>query len=401
MSQTAARPSNAVDPDVKDGEVVVQENPRQAAIDAMTERMESSRQTELDEAIAADPGLAQQQADMDAAIEAENDAARADGTLPPARMDADGALTREPMHEPAAAAPKDPLSEFVVMKDGEQMFQVKVNGQTKLIPLDQAKRQLQIGVAAETRMEQAALYENHTTKALQERERAIAVKEQALLQRTQQAATTIPAKADLSEEDLLDEAREIFSTAFSGTEEDAAKALAKTLTKIRAPGKESVTPVDESVLVAKASKAAVDAINRKEQDRDVLTGYEQFQKDYPDIMNDPRLYRMADNMTDEIEKANPTWPISRVMDEAGKQTRSWVESVSGKAYTPPATDSKTSGDLRHSTQEVNRQERKQGLVKIPAAAAGAIHADPADEPEREQTPQEAFEQLKNARGQPV
>lgn len=397
---TATRPSSAVDPDAKEGEVVVHENPRQAAIDAMTARMEQSRQTELDEAIAADPGLAAHQAELDNAIEVENAEARERGELP--ALDPDGAHTRQAMHpaDDKAPASKDPLSEFVVMQKGVPMFQVKVNGQTQLIPLDQAKRQIQIGVAAETRMKQASIYETNTTRALDARERALTVKEQALLQRTQ-AQPAVPAQADLSEADLLDEAREIFSTAFSGTEEDAARKLARVLTKIRSPGVSPAAPIDEAALISKATRAAVNVLKAEGQEKDVLTGYERFQKDYPDIMADPQLYKMADDMTDEIEKENPQWLISQVMDEAGKRTRAWVENITGKAYVmpEPAMATKTPVNLLHPTQ-VNRQERKQGLVKIPAVAAGAVHQTPVDEPEHEQTPSEALAQLKAARGQP-
>ena len=52
---------------------------------------------------------------------------------------------------------------------------------------------------------------------------------------------------------------------------------------------------------------------------------------------------------------------------------------------------------QHSTQ--NRQERKAELVRMPAIAAGAVHQAPVDEPEEEQTPQEAFADLKKSRGQ--
>jgi hypothetical protein len=412
MNTPATQLPGAADPDVKIGEVVVKPNPRQVAIDAMTARMEEARETELADAVAADPGLAMSQAAMDNQIAAANAEAIADGTLAPPELD-DGAASRKPMH-PAPGTPAvdplpadiaaDPLSEFVEMKDGKPMFRAKVNGEDRLIPLDQARRQIQIGTAAEVRMQQAAAFEQRTTQEAEQRERDLQIKEAALAQRTAVAPQPgTPPAGDFSDEDLLDEAREIFNTAFSGTEEDAAKKLARTLSKLRAPTAvvQPAQRIDEGAIVKKAARAAVTAVQNVDKQKDVDTGYAQFQTDYPDIMADPKLYKMADDMTDEIERENPTWRISQVMEEAGKRTRAWVSELTGQApvETPkPPTVPNTSTLTPHPP---NRQERKSELVRMPTAAAAAVHQTPADEPEHEQTPVEAFAALKASRGQPV
>jgi len=132
-------------PDLAINEVVVKESPRDISIAAMTERMEANRSQELQDAIEADPGLAANQARIDNQIEAANKAAVEAGELPAG--DPDGAASVQPMHQPPAKpqpAPLpsnlegDPLSEFIVMQDGRPMFSTKVNGQLRLIPLEDA-----------------------------------------------------------------------------------------------------------------------------------------------------------------------------------------------------------------------------------------------------------------------
>ena len=401
MNATAT-PQGAADPDVNPGEVVVAVNPRQEAIDAMSARADEARDKELSDAIAADPGLAAKQASIDAQIQASNDEARARGDLSPEVLDPDGAASRVAMHPaqaPSDSLPKsladDPLSEYIVMDNGTPMFQAKVNGEIRLIPLDQARRQIQIGTAAEVRMQNAASVE----AGLQERESNLATREQALAQRTTQQPV-VPAQADLSDEDLLDEARDIFSTAFGGTEEDAAKKLARTLSKLRAPTAVAAPFVDENAIASRAAKAAVGAIQNVNRAKDVKSGYEQFKTDYPEIMEDGRLYKMADDMTDEIARDNPEWDISQVMQEAGTRTRAWVNQMKGIPVEPGQPVAIDTPVLpQHPTQ--TRQERKSELVRMPTPAAAAVHQEPVDVPEVEQTPQEALAELKQSRGQPT
>ena len=401
---TATQPG--ADPDVKIDEVVATPSKREIAIEAMSDRVEAERTRELAEAIEADPGLAINQAAIDNQIRAANAAAIEAGELPPPEQDLDGAASRQPMHPEVEQKPVplpadlagDPLAEYVVMEQGKPMFRAKVNGEVRLIPLEDARRQIQIGTAAEIRMQQAANRETNITQ----RESDLGARELAFAQRVTTAPEqpAVPAQADLSEDDLLDEAREIFNTAFSGTEEDAAKKLAKTLSKLRAPAPAQAQVVDENAIVGKAARAAVSAMQNVDKKKDVQSGYAKFQKDYPDIMADPELYKMADGMTDEIATENPNWEISRVMQEAGKRTQAWVGKLQGvapQAEPSPGTD--TIPDVtQHPTQ--SRQERKSELVRMPQSAAGAVHEDPADEPVREQSPQEAFAEIKKVRGQP-
>jgi hypothetical protein len=413
-TQQGAPSKQPPNPDLAINEVVVKESPRDVSIAAMSERMEAARVQEVQESIEADPGLAANQARIESQIEAANKEAIESGELQPPAEDPDGAASVQPMHQPPAepkpdALPADlaadPLSEYIVMQDGKPMFSTKVNGQLRLIPLEDARRELQIGTAAAIRMNEATRLHQQVT----ERAAAVSANEAALAQRVAAAPAqpAVPA-SDLSEDDLLDEAKEIFQTAFTGTEEDAAKKLAKTLIKLRG----SVTPVaqvqprvDEGAIVRKAAQAAVGAIQSVEKTKDVRSGYVKFQEDYPDIMGDPVLYKMADDMTDDIEKENPEWPISQVMDEAGKRTRAWVNKLKGVEPDPqdpqPQPGSQNIGEPSQPPTQTHRQDRKSELVRMPQVAAAAVHEQPAEDLDTEQTPQEAFAELKKSRGQPT
>jgi hypothetical protein len=173
---------------------------------------------------------------------------------------------------------------------------------------------------------------------------------------------------------------------------------------LRAPAPVAQAPVDEKKITRDAARAAVGAIQTVARTKDVRTGYVKFQEDYPDIMGDAKLYKMADDMTDVIARENPSWSISDVMYEAGKRTREWVDQIRGvEPVAPevpvltPAIPAAPSVAL-HPTQ--TRQERKAGLVRMPQPAAAAVHQEIAEVEEAEQTPQEAFAELKAARGQP-
>lgn len=418
----AARTEPHVDPDVKSGELEVRSNPRQAALDAMAERQEQERRRELDEAIAADPDLAAQQARIDGAIAESNREAGIvhDEEIPSygGNVDQyDGAASRKAMHQaqPEPARPDlpsnlqdDPMADFIEMVNGQPMVKAKVNGEDRFIPLADAKRQVQIGVAAEVRMQSAAERE----KLLDAREQKLSAGEAALMARTNVAASTKPATPakppkGLSDKELEAAATEIFETAFSGTEEDAAKKLAKTLVSIRdsaAARVQPTQPIDTRAIAEQAASIATGTLTAQERKKDVTKGYQAFKDSYPDIINDPHLFRMADDLTDQIEREHPDWNIAQVMDEAGQRTRAWVKGLTGQTEDtgeeptpqPPVNQNSPVSDVTTQT----RQERKAGLVRMPSSAAGAQHAEPDDSEEHEQSPQEAFAELKRSRGQP-
>ena len=408
-------PRVTIDPDVDTSkEVVIQPNPRNVALEAMAERQEQARVEEIAEAVSNDPGLKDTQDQIDSEIAAANAEAGIVHSDTPTYGHNDGAASRTPIHEPASPAPRadlpsnlqdDPLADFIVMNGAVPMVKAKVNGSDRLIPLSDAKRQVQIGLSAEIRMQNAAQAE----KILDDRQNRLSAGEAALQARmnvaSRQPATPATPQADLSDDVLLSEATDIFNTAFSGTEEDAAKKLAKTLVKIRNSAVARPTqPVDTRAIAREAASIATGQLTAQSRKKDVHTGYSEFQTNYPDIMGDARLYKMADDMTDALERENPDWDMTQVMDEAGKRTRAWVKDVSGQprdtGVTPLPVPKNQNSPVSAQTRET-RLERKTGLVRMPTVAAGAQHQEPELADGVEQSPQDAFAELKASRGQPV
>jgi hypothetical protein len=324
----------------------------------------------------------------------------------------DGASSVQRMHEqrePSSLPKKyedDPLADFIEMQNGQPMVKAKVNGQDRLIPLADAKRQLQIGTAAEVRMQAAAKMESDAKALLAK----VSAGEAALSARMKAASQkpAVPAQPDLTDEDLLNEAKDIFNTAFSGTEEEAAGKLAKTLAKIQKAATSKAQPqvqIDANAVARQAASMVYGTISAESRKKDVAASFKGFKDSYPEIVGDPMLFKMADDISDQIEKEHPDWSASQIMDEAGQRTRDWVKGLTGgKTDTGKKPTSKTPGDQNSPSVTLDtqtRQERKAGLVRMPTPAAGATHHTPEPVSEDDQSPQEAFLQLKKARGQPL
>lgn len=431
MPQTATQPGAAApaaaSSDVKTDEVVVEtRSPRDIALEAMAARQEENHAKDIAEGLANDPGAAQIQQGIEQAQADNRAAAEAEGVLDPVELESDpndGAASLQPLNDPTPEVRKDlpenlqqdPLAEFIVMDNEKPMFVTKVNGENMLIPLDDARRRLQIRVAAEIELGNARKF----SKSLDTRAEALDAGERALQARmstipqipNSQEATEQPAQLDESE--ITSEAASFVHEAFAGTEADAAKKLAQLLLKTRTPTAQPVASapaIDVQGIVAQAKNEAVSELRAENHQKDLVEGINTFEDQYPDIIGDARLYGMADSMTDEIVMEHPTWPKSRVLLEAGKRTREWVENLKGTASTvdietaaddavPPKIV--TTSEHARPPQTQTRQERKSGLTRIPRAAVAAVQSTGEPEPERPQSPQEAFAELRASRGQPV
>lgn len=413
-----------VDPDVKTGEVAVNTkmSPRDIALQAIEEKTDKMHKEQIVENAENDPGIKAIQDRMQEGQDASRAAAVVDGTLPAEELDPDGAASRQAMHPEKPALPEalpakpavaalpaeladDPLADHIVMDDGKPMFVLKVSGKDMLMPLTEARRQLQIGTAAEIRMQNASAKE----KLVEVRERKLTAGEEALAQRARTIPSprrSLPAQPELSEEDIRSKSKEIFISAFHGTEDDAAEKLTKLLLQVRTPPVIPAAPVDEAAIISKAATAAVGAVTVANEKKDLVSGYEIFRDQYPLIMGDANLYRMADGMTDEIATEHPTWSKSQVMLESGKRTSAWVENLKGTAQQEPDKKPELTAipeDLTISQTTLpptqSRQQRKTELVRIPEVAA-ATQVEPEPE-EQAQSPQAALDEVRSSRGQPT
>jgi|2_EtaG_2_1085320.scaffolds.fasta_scaffold06167_1 hypothetical protein len=350
----------------------IEDTPRFSEIDSMAERFEQNRNDERDGVLATDSD----QASMHAAI----DEARGTTTVEP-DADTPESEAAPGVDDDAATAPV--MENYIVEHNGQQMFKTLVDGQEVLVPLDRARAQLQKHEAAEVRLQIAA----NRSRNLDEREEQIRVNEAALHNRSANIHEDLPSNPDVGDqEDLRNGAREVISSMFSDTEEEAADKLVNFITdKISGSPQ---TPVETGTLVDAAADRAVEKIDERDTAKDAVSGYEQFQKDYPDIMADQNLFLVADTMTDEIAREHPDWVQSQVMAEAGKRTREW------------AGGNKPSEDLTVENDLNDRQDRKDDLVPMPSAAASAQSADiRPTEVEGAQSPKDALNEIKQSRGQ--
>jgi hypothetical protein len=270
----------------------------------------------------------------------------------------------------------DPLEEYVVREAGKPpMFKAMVDGKLRLIPLEQARAQLQKHVAAEQRLEQATA----RGKELDARERALKAREAA---RVAPPAPVIPAYDDAS---LDADSKEIVRSLLSDTEDKAAGTVAKVLKKIRA-----ATPqIDVNALSKQAASVARQEIAVEDQQRAMAGGYDKFVTTYSDIVNDPKLFAIADREADAIAKEHPEWKPEQVFLEAGKRTNEWIVSMGGK----PKTKVTPPSDL-----DSRRQQAKQKLTPMPQARSA--RPAPVADANADDSPGGYLAEMRKARGQP-
>lgn len=366
-------------------------NPRDKILDSIEEKLNVERQQEVDQYNAELRGELERTGEMPVAPSSE---------VP---TDAGGAASVQPMHEPSSepsAAPQQPavqddlLAEHIVMHEGQPMFRAKVDGQDMLIPLDRARQQIQKHEAAEVRLQNAAAMQ----RQLETREAALQQNEAALQTRMTQLTQAPPSSAPSQDVDdpeaLLGEAKELVSSLFTQDEDTAALNLAKLLSKSRAPAAPAPV-IDEAQLVARAATVAVAQMTKQQIEEDAKTGFKQFRVDYPDIMRDRNLYAMADAMTDEIAAEHSEWKPSEVMVEAGNRVRKWVGEMKGDK---PPVDPNPNPQPKLALED--RQQRKEGLVPIPAAGS-AQQQELHEEEDQAETPADVLAQYRKERGQPT
>lgn len=356
-------------------------NPRDLILDSMDEKLDAQRHQEQKEYL--------------------EEVGEELGMAPPApepAPSADGAQAVQPMHPPAEPVAPEPLpaellghemADYIVMHNGEPHMKAKVHGVDKLIPMSKVQAQAQKLDAAEVTLEQAAI----TTRDLAQREEWIRENEASLKTRLETPAPLPPVDTGVPDEKLVGEAKEIVSTLFRGDEDAAATKLATLLKRSQAPAN-PVPAIDTTQLVNQAADVAVTKMTQIDKQKDAVSGLEQFKTSYPEIMADPMLYRIADKFTDVIEKENPSWSPTQLMLEAGVRTKKWLAQQKGETIPadPPPADP--------ASIDPNRQERKDNLVRIPNPALGAVSPHGVTE-EPVQTPNDALNEIRESRGQPV
>ena len=287
----------------------------------------------------------------------------------------DGAAAVQPMVAAPKARPaeristkgEDPLGDFVVRVDGKPMFKTVVDGQERLIPLEKARQELQISLAAGIRFDQA---------------RALKAQAEAELTRARSVhpAAARPAAPAIDDRKL---ASELVRSLVSEPEDKAAAKMAETFAAIR----QSAAPQIDTASVMKLARDEAQKTIADERKKEAFgTGFEQFTKNYPDIAADSDLFKVADAKSDVIAAEHPDWAPHQIMDEAGKQTRAWMTSLGVTVKAAPTIN--TQGN----------QQRKQTLVPMPQPRSAA--PAPAAEDSDENSPQAELAAIRKSRGQP-
>jgi hypothetical protein len=153
-----------------------------------------------------------------------------------------------------------------------------------------------------------------------------------------------------------------------GTEEEAEAALRKLHTPQQRP-------------------SAMDDVSRVVDERltfrDAMMA---FKSEYADIVSDPKLNRVAQQMDEEMLANGDTRAYADRYTEIGENLRGWVTKLGGGKKEEPKVDT-------------SRLERKEALPKEPTAAAGKS-APPKTEPDEDDDPSSVIRKMAQARGGP-
>jgi hypothetical protein len=264
----------------------------------------------------------------------------------------------------------DPLGDYVVQVQGKPMFKTLVDGQEKLIPLEAARAQLQKHLAADIRLQQVA----EQRKQLEAREAALRNNEETFKRRQHPSVQPTPAFDDRKL------ANELVRSLVTETEDKAAEKMAQTFREIR---QASTPQIDVNALVAQARDEAVKTIVERDTQKALKSGFDQFTSDYPEIAGDSDLFNLADRKSEVIAAEHPEWTPGQVMNEAGKQTRAWLETLGARTGAAPKPTT-------------SNQARKQNLVPMPQART-VRPAAPSDA-EKEQSPADIVAEIRRSRG---
>lgn len=377
-------------------------NPRQDFLDDLSDKFEQRRSQELAEAVANDPGLAQKQREMDEQLARENEQHREDGLLDTdedaaaavqQQADAnDGAANREPLHEPPAEPEKpalpaelrdDPLAEYIDMVDGRPMLRMKVDGEIVHRDLDAVRANEQKDAAADARLQYAAEWQ----KDLQQREANLREREAMPTQQTD--VSPPPSQQDVDDLDIAGISKDLVNSMLTGSTEEATEKVTEALTQIAKRTGQPATPVDVEQIVQRAkaeARAELDADNTKKTTDEA---WNDFKDEYSDVVADDEAFDFADSLTPRIEKEHPDWGPRQVMMEAGKRARDVVVKAKlAQKGEEPAPDA-------------GRQANKQNLTPLPTARTATYEPPEQDDPNRPQSPQEAFAEIRRSRNQPT
>ena len=318
------------------------------------------------------------------AAELEAERAEARGEEPAAEVE------EEVEEEPKAETPveevveeeTDPLEEFITTgEDGQRLFVLKVDGKNVGVPLEQARSELQQGVAGAQRLAQVA---RDRAALTQEREEFEASKTPA------SGAET--AEEEVNDESLREKVKEFTSTLTTGTDEEIGDKLLDLLKNNRGTNPKGAI-LDETELVEKVAPLVRKELEADSVQNDAKAGMIQFKKDFPEIASDRVLFDIADKFASKIEAETPGLKPSEVQRQAGEQVRAWQEEKFGKRVgEEPSPSPKTDND------KDTRAQRKEQLKEPPPSTSSQARMEPSPSQTRDDENVEYIQSLNRLRG---
>ena len=246
----------------------------------------------------------------------------------------------EEAEEPVAKAPEEPQNEepdtapILVEEDGETYIALKVDGVEKKMSLSDAQAELQRRESGSARLQEAATERTR----LQAVEQRLAAREKELAEKPPEA----PAEPAPKTEDVSGLADELTEALLNGDKSMAAEKLATVLSK-----------VDSGARPATASTSEIaDAVMQKVNEQQaVRQQFDVFAKEYPDIVENPEAFGVADAISTQVEAEHPDWDPLRIMREAGDRFRRIAGAKPPEAQAPE--------------KPTPQQEAKSRLTRVP------------------------------------
>ena len=251
---------------------------------------------------------------------------------------------------------------------GKYLVRTKVNGEEKMVPLDQLRATAQKTEAADRFLAEA--------KTILADAKAKAAEVPAAI-----APAAAPAEPDPTSPNPFDVA---VDSMFQGNDQDAKRNFREAVQKAVRDELKAKRP-EEGTTPAPDIQQLASAI---EQTIEVKSALRQFAKDYPDIVSDPKARRDADEFLMEATEgkpleAFPTEKIHELLEETGKRMRTWFRERAGV----PANSSQA-------TTRDEKAARKEKIDELPSAATRAATSVPLPK-----TPSDTIAAMKEYRGQ--
>lgn len=277
------------------------------------------------------------------------------------------------------AEPEVPMIELIgadgsiIRVPASAKYKAKIDGQEVEVPFDKMTRNYQVGVAADSRMDQASKRQ----KELEQKERDLDSRGQELSKKEQAYKESMQALESKKDEGTLSD--DVYR--------DTAKKLLKALTDSEDPEAEiatvlkGITPQPKTVntdeILTEAEKRAQKIYEQQERakveksERERAAAIEKertdantrFAADYKDVIEDPIAYSAAKDLArqkwSEAPNAKP-WDIAKAV---GDEIRSWKEKIAPKETKkkPPATPRVASG--RAVVGKDEEQETRETIIK--------------------------------------